>query len=96
VNKYKVMAQGFASAEHVQSAFKELIGSMFPFQKVVQKDEDKKMLEMMQKEVAKGPISFKPVETNILRQRAKTMAAPDEFRKKLSDNVIRARRRRLG
>lgn len=97
VNKIKVLAQGFASgAEHVSASFKEFINSVFPFQKGSQKVEDKKLLEAMRKEVARGPLTFTPVETNMLKQRAATMAMPDAFRKKLTDGAMAARRRRLG
>lgn len=96
MNRTKVLAQGLANREHVGDAFKEFIASVFPFQKQVQKETDKKMLEAMQREVARGPLQFKAVETNIFQQRAKIMTAPDELRQMLSNKIMKARRRRLG
>lgn len=94
--KYKILAQGFASAEHVGAAFKDLINTIFPFQKGVQKVTDDKMVEAMRKEVAKGPLQFSPIETNVLQKRVATMAMDDEYRKKLADGAMKSRRRRLG
>jgi hypothetical protein len=57
-----------ANSEHVGKAYQEFIDSVFPFMKGERKDEDKKMLDRMAKEVAKGPISFKTVDVRSVFQ----------------------------
>lgn len=96
MTRTQVLAQGLADATHIGSAFQKFVSAVFPFQKQVQKDTDKKMVEAMKKEVAAGVLYFKPIETNVFQQRAKLMRAPDELRQKLADSTLKARRRRLG
>lgn len=64
---------------------------MFPFQKEQRAETDKKMVEMMKKEAGKV-LQFRPVETNILANRARKLAAPDQYIQGLRKNVARGRR----
>jgi hypothetical protein len=101
VNKVKVLAQGLADLtasqggnEHVIKAFKDFTAAVFPFAAQAQTATDKAMVDQMRKEVAKGPIFFKPMENNILRDTARRLAMPDDFKKKLQESrTVRARRR---
>ena len=54
VARWRVIAQGFANREAVGDAFKDLIAAVFPFQKDMRRASDKKLVEQMQKEIAKG------------------------------------------
>jgi hypothetical protein len=96
VNRTRVLAQGLADPKHIGEAFQKFVAAVFPFQKQVQKDTDKKMIEAMKKEVAAGVLYFKPIETNVFQQRANLMRAPHELRQRLADSTMKARRKRLG
>lgn len=96
MNRTRVLAQGLMDSAHVSDAFQKFVAAVFPFQKQVQKETDKKMLEMMRKEVERGPLQFSPVMPNVFQQRAKLFAAPDELRQKLAEATKKVRNRRLG
>ena len=81
----RILAQGLANAEHVGKAFQDYINTVYPFAKDVRSDSDKKMMEQVEKEVAKGAIMFSPIENNILRDAAKKYTMADEDVKKLRD-----------
>jgi hypothetical protein len=83
VAEMRVLAQGLANAEHVGKAFQDYINTVYPFAKDVTKDSDKKMLEAVEKEVAKGAITFTPIENNILKNAAKKYTMADEDVQKL-------------
>ena len=76
------------------AAYKAFIESAFPFTIKARGETDKKMVEVMQKEAAKGPITFAAIaQPNPFAKAVKTMTVPDEFKKKLQDRVIQQRAR---
>ncbi len=76
-------------AETTAAAFKALTHSMMPYMQKAQTETDEKLKQAMEREVKKGVIVFNAPTANPLRERAKEMSLPDEFRQKLS-----ARKRR--
>lgn len=89
------MANGLVSpltgnAKSTSEAFRSVIEGMFPFMEKTKGVEDKKLLEKMQEEVAKGPLHFSPVIMKPLRSAMKKFEVSDEFKEKLQK---RARRR---
>lgn len=91
VAELKVLAQGMANAEHVGKAFQSFVEAIYPFAKDISKATDKKLMEQVEKEVAKGAITFRVVENNILRDAAKKYTMADEDVKKLRDAANRRR-----
>ena len=91
LSKWRVVAQGLLNGKAVEEPFQALINQIFPFLKGAQKKQDKKMMELMRKEIAKGPIAFTPLLENPFKNRMKTMTLPDETMAKL-----RQSRRRRG
>lgn len=83
VAEIRVMAQGLANAEHVGKAFQDYIKLVYPFAKETMAVSDKKMMEAVEKEVAKGAIMFTPIENNILKNAAKKYTMSDEAVQKL-------------
>lgn len=90
VHRQKILAQGLsdvASAGGGQSsvgdAFRKFIDAVFPFQKQAQADIDAKMKEVMDRQVAKGALTFSPMSLDFLKKKAKTLQVPDEFHQKL-------------
>jgi hypothetical protein len=81
--KWRVVAQGAANGAEVGGTFKDLIASIFPFMKDATRTSDKKLIEQMQKEVARGPITFTQINTNPFKDKVKKMAMPDETMQKL-------------
>lgn len=82
--KWRVVAQGAANPAAVGGTYTDLISAVFPFMKGLKKEEEKKMIERMQKEVAKGAIMFKPiVQSSPFQDRVKKMSLPDETMAKL-------------
>jgi uncharacterized protein YoaH (UPF0181 family) len=95
--KWKLMAQGFANGNAVAGPFRELIVALFPFQKGLQQQQDKELVERMQKEIAKGALMITPIIADPFRERAKKLALPDETMKKLRDaQAAREKRRGTG
>lgn len=81
------------SAKGTADAYLALVDSAFPFAVKTRGDTDKKMVEAMQKETAKGPISFSPISTpNPLVQAARKMRLPDSFREKLQAGAAARKR----
>lgn len=83
VAEVRVLAQGLANAEHVGKAFQEYINTVYPFAVEVKSESDKKMMEAVEKEVAKGAITFTPIQNDILRNAAKKYSMSDEDLQKL-------------
>ena len=93
----RLLAQGFIdliqmqpkvdqdSAKATADVFKQYIASAFPYLKKEQVSQDKKLKEAMEREVQRGMIVFNAPTANPLVARAKTMALPDEFRKRLAE-----------
>ena len=72
--------------EGAVKGFNAYYAAALPFIKKEQAATDAKMLEAMRKEVARGPVFFKPVEEkNLFKDKAKSMSLPDSFRKNLAD-----------
>jgi hypothetical protein len=70
--------------EGAQKSFLEYYDKVFPFAENARGDTDQKMVEKMRKEVAKGPISFKPVSTDSpLNKAIQRLRLPDDFKQKL-------------
>jgi hypothetical protein len=88
-------AKAGADLKASSDAYKSYVEAAFPFASKARDETDKKMVEVMKKETAKGPILFKPqvVPTSQLVSTAKKMRLPDEFKKKLQDRVIQQRAR---
>ena len=89
----RVIAQGLADRSHVGKTFEAFVQTVYPFATQVKEETDKKMMEAVAKEVAKGPISFQPISNNILASAAKkyTMADNDmqRIRKAASQRKVR-------
>lgn len=91
-----LLAQGFAdlahgsgSKSHMSDRFKDLVDAIFPFAVQHRGETDKKMKEFMDKEIAKGPIKFEPIQNNLFKSAVKKMSLPDDFRKKLEERKKR-------
>jgi len=96
VASLRVLAQGMANREHISKAFQEYINTVYPFAKDVTKDSDKKMMETMQREVAKGAITFTPLQNNILRDAAKKYTMSDDSLKKIRDAASKRKELQFG
>jgi len=83
VAELRVLAQGMANREHISKAFQEYVNTVYPYAKDITKDSDKKMMETVEKEVAKGAISFNIIENNILKNAAKKYTMSDGDLKKI-------------
>lgn len=88
----RLLAQGVVDlckekedAKPTSEVFKQLVSSAFPFMKKEQEAQDQKLKEVMERETKRGVIVFNAPQANPLRERAKAMALPDEFRKKLAE-----------
>lgn len=93
----RVLAQGMANREHISKAFQEYINTVYPYAKDVTKDSDKKMMETVEKEVAKGAISFSIIENNILKDAAKKYTMSDGDLKKIrAAATLRSTRQKAG
>ncbi len=87
-----VLAQGLASKdnlEHLSKAYSKFENAFLPWLKDATMVTDKKMLEALKKETAKGHILFKPMEDPRTSMRAKMqqLSAPDELRSSLAEGV---------
>lgn len=87
VAEMRVIAQGMANREHISKVFQEYINTIYPFAKDLTAASDKKMMETVEKEVAKGAITFTPVDTHILRDAAKKYTMADEDIQKLRSSA---------
>jgi hypothetical protein len=90
--KWRVVAQGAANASAVGATYGDLITAIFPFSKGTKKEEEKKMIERMKKEVARGPIMFKPIIQDPFREKVKRMTMPNETLVKLKNAATKAKR----
>ena len=66
-----------------QKMFNEYVDTVFPFAKGQRAEVDSKMKKMMEKEVAKGMLTFQVSGTDFFKKKVKEMRVPDEFKKKL-------------
>lgn len=94
--KTRLLAQGLAdiaAAGGVQSAvstiFTSYLDAVLPFTKGQKVETDKKMVEALKKEVAKGALTFNPASTDVLKQRAKKMRVPDDFSVKMQQRRLK-------
>lgn len=89
--KERLLAQGLADmvtaaggkSDSIQEAFKKYLNSVFPFRETRQSKVDEQMKSVMEREVKKGAITFKPMPMNFLKKKAKTMQVPDEWSERL-------------
>lgn len=89
VFRTRILAQGIVElsekgAEKTVEVFKRYISAALPFMEKEQEETDKKLKEVMAREVQKGVIMFNAPLSNPLVARAKAMSLPDEFRQKLA------------
>lgn len=84
-----------ANAEHVGKAFQDYINTIYPFAKDIQSDSDKKMMAAVEQEVAKGAITFSPIQTNVLRNVAKNYTMADADLKKIRDAATKRKERQF-
>lgn len=96
VAELRVLAQGMANREHISKAFQEYVNTIYPYAKDITKDSDKKMMETVEKEVAKGAISFSIVENNILKNAAKKYTMSDSDLKKIREAATQRNSRQVG
>lgn len=96
-----MMAAGLAETSNaggvqssIPSRFKEYLEAVFPFVSSSRSESEKKMLDAMHKEVAKGPLKIEAVELNPFKQTVKKMQIPDEFRQRLEEKVRKQQRLR--
>jgi hypothetical protein len=99
VYEQRLVAQAFSdlitlekgSAENIQKAFTLYLNSVLPYREGQQEVDDKQLREAMQKQVAKGAVTFKPVATDMLKQKVRTMRLPDEFQRALREKAKKGR-----
>lgn len=89
-----MMANGLLSSLTKESkgtsdAFKAVLEGMFPFMEKNKGLEDQKLKELMEAEVAKGPLHFSPVVMKPLRAAMKKFEISDDFKERLSHRVKR-------
>jgi hypothetical protein len=93
VHKTKALAAAALVAAGGESkvavdAYKEYYEAAFPFAAKHRGQSDHKMMERMKKEVEAGPIYFKTVQVNNpLREKARQLQLPDDFRQKLAERA---------
>ena len=99
VLEHRMLAQGLsdlAAAGKVQSSvgevFKKYLEAKFPWAKSVEAAKDEEMKEMMQRQVAKGVITFQPMSMDFLKKKAEVMQMPDEWAERLRERVKRDKR----
>lgn len=78
VAEVRVLAQGLANSEHLGKTFQDFIETIYPFAKDTRTASDKKLMETVEREVAKGAIKFTPIQNNILRDAVKKYTMSDE------------------
>ena len=88
------MAHGFISGlskepKGTVEAYRSVIEGIFPFLEKTKGLEDKKLAELMRKEIEKGPLFFSPVVTRPMRHAAKKYEVSDEFKRKLQNKARR-------
>jgi hypothetical protein len=92
VFKERLLAQGLSDmvvaaggkSDNVQEAFKQYLNAIFPFRESKQSKVDEEMKRVMEREIKKGPITFKPMPMNFLKKKAKMMQIPDEWSQRLA------------
>jgi hypothetical protein len=78
--------------EHsVKEAFENFTNSVYPYAVGKKSATDEAMVAAMKKETDKGPITFTPMELTPLRDAAKRMSLPDDFRKRLEERTKKVR-----
>ena len=97
VAELRVLAQGMANRDHISKAFQDYIETIYPFAKDTRAVADKKMMETVEKEVAKGAISFSIIENNILKDAVKKYTMSDGDLKKIrAAATLRSTRQKAG
>jgi hypothetical protein len=91
IAKTRILAQGLADASHVGKAFSDYQTKVLPFMKQAQAAGDAELKKAMDKEVAKGAISFQQVKENFFKRRATELSMPDSYRARLRDSVAARR-----
>lgn len=77
-----------------EEAFNGYMKAMYPWLEDQQGQDQKKIMELMQKWTAQGPISFKPIATRTpLHNRMRDVKVGDDFRRKLQEKAKRGPRR---
>jgi len=56
------MAQAAVNPEETKNAYEMYLKAVYPFTKEAKREEDQKLMQRVAKEVAKGPIMFRPVD----------------------------------
>lgn len=91
----RIMAQGLSDIvgsskggkTSVPEIFPKYLAALFPFMKQEQAGKDAEMKEMMQRQVAKGVLTFDPMSTSFIKKKAKEMSVPDEWAEKLRERA---------
>ena len=89
VAEVRVFAQGIADRTEIGKAFQMFVETIYPFAKDAKSTSDKKIMEVVEREVAKGAITFTPIQNNILRDAAKKYVMSDESVQKLRNAANR-------
>lgn len=97
VNRMRVMTAGFTDVlvgkdnGLSREAFRIFYESMYPYAEKAKVIGDEEMKAFMKREVDKGILRLTPLETNPLKDAAKRMQVPDEFKQKLQQKALAAR-----
>lgn len=88
----RIFAQGFydltiasQGKSSVDEAFKMFVEALFPFRDAKKDAKDSEMKEMLKRQAARGPITFKPVMNDFLRERARRVTVPEDFARRLAE-----------
>jgi hypothetical protein len=88
----RIFAQGFydltvamQGKSNVDDAFKLFVEALFPFRDAKKEAKDAEMKEMLKRQASRGPITFKPVANDFLRERARRVTVPEDFARKLAE-----------
>jgi hypothetical protein len=91
----RIFVQGFydltiaaSGKSNVPDAFKKYVDALFPFDHKPQEGKEAEMKAMMERQVAKGALTFKPMDMSFLRRnKAKSVGVDPEFAQKLKDRA---------
>lgn len=88
MKEVKLLAQGFAdmsaNGSNVSGIYQEFVNAFLPFAAEEQLKVNKAMIEIMEKEVARGPLRVSPMSMTPLKNTARKLSMPDEYRQKLA------------
>ena len=79
------------SAENVQKSFKLFLHSVLPYKEAQAEVNDAQLKEAMEREVKKGAVTFRPVATDVLKNKVRTMQLPDEYQRALREKAKKGR-----